>query len=45
MLFAAVHRSLMALSGQSNRAHVCPLLGKSGHRSGLALNGSVAIDP
>ena len=26
MLFAAVHRSLLALSGQSSCARVCPLL-------------------
>ena len=30
MLFAAVHRSLLALSGQANRARVCLLLDQSG---------------
>ena len=35
MLFAAVRRSLLALSGHSSRAAFVRCLGKSGHCSGL----------
>jgi len=35
----------MALSGQSDRTRVCPLLDQSGHCWILARDGSVAIDP
>jgi hypothetical protein len=45
MLFAAVHRSLMALSGQCSRSSVCPLLDNSGHRWILARDGLSAFDP
>jgi hypothetical protein len=36
---------LVALSGQSSCARVCPLLDQSGQRPILALNCSAAIDP
>jgi hypothetical protein len=45
MLFAAVHRSLLALSGHSNRTGVCPLLGNSGQRWVLAGDSLSANDP
>jgi hypothetical protein len=45
MLFAAVHRSLLALSGQSSCARVCPLSDKSGQNSILAGGGLSAYDP
>jgi hypothetical protein len=45
MLFAAVRRSRLALSGQSNRAHVCPLLDQSGQRWILGRDGLSAFDP
>jgi hypothetical protein len=45
MLFAAVHRSLMAHRVISLRRNNRSLSDNSGHWSGLALNGSVAIDP
>jgi hypothetical protein len=45
MLFAAVRRSLLAQSGQSNRAHVCPLLDQSGQSWILGRDGLSAYDP
>jgi hypothetical protein len=36
---------LLALSGQSNRAHVCPLLDQSGQRWIFARGGLSAFDP
>jgi hypothetical protein len=36
---------LLALSGQSNRTRVCPLLDKSGQRLTLAYDGLSAFDP
>ena len=36
---------LLALNGQSNRAHVCPLLDQSGQRLILARDGLSANDP
>jgi hypothetical protein len=42
MQFAAVHWSLMALSGQPNGTRVCPLSDKSGQSSALARDASVA---
>ena len=35
----------LALSGQSDRTHVCPLLDQSGHSLILALGGLSANDP
>jgi hypothetical protein len=32
-----VRRSLLALSGQTNRAHICPLLDNSGQNSDFSL--------
>jgi hypothetical protein len=45
MPFAAVQWSLLAHSGHSNRALVCPLLDKSGQRLTLARDGLSANDP
>jgi hypothetical protein len=45
MLFAAVHWSLMALSGQSSCASVCPLLDQSRQKWILACDDLSANDP
>jgi hypothetical protein len=45
MLFAAVHWSLMALSGHSLRRKFCPLSDNSGQRWILAGDGLSAFDP
>jgi hypothetical protein len=45
MLFAAVRRSLLAQSGQSSCARVCPLLDQSRQNWILARDGLSAFDP
>jgi len=45
MLFAAVHESALALSGQFDCASFCPLLGNSGQRWMLGRDGLSAYDP
>jgi hypothetical protein len=45
MPFAAVRRSLLALSGQSNLTGVCPLSDQSRQRSILIGDGLSAYDP
>ena len=40
-----MHRSRLALNGQSNRTRVCPLLDQSRQRWILARNGLSAFDP
>jgi hypothetical protein len=45
MLFAAMHRSLMAHSVISLRRKIRSLSAHSGHYSGLARDGSVANNP
>jgi len=43
--FAAVHWSLLALSGHANRAGECPLLNQSGQSLVLTIIGLSAYDP
>jgi hypothetical protein len=44
-MFAAVHRTRLALGGQSSCASVCPLLDESGQRLILAGEELSAFDP
>jgi len=45
LLFASQRRTRLAQSGQSNRAHICPLLDQSGQRWILARIDLSANDP
>ena len=45
MKFEFAQCPLLALSGQSDRAHVCPLLDQSGQRGILARDDLSAYDP